>query len=216
MRRVWDELRMEEKLVWLLFFLKGDTLDATKNVPAEQTQADSVKLNTLLRMVRWLGTRRLYRDNAPRGGRRNEGKQGGGRTGRQTELSGWSVCLGDASSRWMIVWNWSLGRRDEYTCLEKFASQVSRAKQTSIYSFVLNNQDDVNLQLQEAPQKSDIDFSLSAAEINSRTIILGLTPDSSVVAVLLRFLVRFWKFWPASHLHEWWSLASSWISFFKL
>lgn len=179
MRRVWDEPRMEEKLVWLLFFLKGDTLDATKNVPAEQTQADSVKLNTLLRMVRWLGTRRLYRDNAPRGGRRKEGKQGGGRTGRQTELSGWSVCLGDASSRWMIVWNWSLGRRDEYTRLEKFASQVSRVKQTSIYSFVLNNRDDINLQLQEAPQKSDINLSLLviwAAEINSRTIILGLWP----------------------------------------
>lgn len=95
------------------------------------------------------------------------------------------MCLGDASSRWMIVWNWSQGRRDEYTRLEKFASQVSRAKQTSIYSFVLNNQDHINLQLQEAPQKSDINLSLlviSAAEINSRTI-LGLSPDSSMVSV---------------------------------
>lgn len=142
MRRVWDEPRMEEKLVWLLFFLKGDTFNATKNVPAEQTQADSVKLNTLLRMVCWLGTRRVYRDNEPRGGRRKERKQGGGWIGRQTGLSGWSVCLGDASSRWMIVWNWSLGRshrwliekvwsRDEYTRLEKFASQVQEPRKAN-------------------------------------------------------------------------------------
>lgn len=103
------------------------------------------------------------------------------------------MCLGDASSRWMIVWNWSLGRRDEYTRLEKFASQVSRAKQTSIYSFVYNK-DDINLQLQGAPQKSDLNLSLvviSAAEINSRTVIAGLSPDSSMVGVLVRVLVHF-------------------------
>ena len=30
--------------------------------------------------------------------------------GRQRELSGWSVCLGDARSGCRIVWRWSRGR----------------------------------------------------------------------------------------------------------
>ncbi len=54
---------------------------------------------------------RVNEDNAPEGGRRTGGTNMLAETGRQRELSGCSVCLGDACSGWMIVWRWSPGTR---------------------------------------------------------------------------------------------------------
>lgn len=65
----------------MLFFLKGDEPDATKNVPAEQTRDEGCEDD-------W-EAKGFDGDKEPKGGGQEDRRR------RQTELLEWSVCLGD-------------------------------------------------------------------------------------------------------------------------